>query len=105
MKQDSANINKICQPEFIKQNKPPADPNMGEISIRQYDDLFANVESTISYILQNKFCSPELEFKVDVFEKYVKDLINGLCESDDWKKSTSDQLTYLLKKPMHYLPE
>jgi hypothetical protein len=67
--------------------------------------LFDNIESIISYVIQNKFCDENLGFKVDAFEKYVKDLINGMCESDDWKKITGKQLDYILTKPFTYLPE
>jgi archaellum component FlaC len=67
--------------------------------------LFDDVESTISYVIQNKFCDKKLKFRVDVFEKYYKDLINGLCESEDWRKATSKQLDYILNKPATYLGE
>lgn len=66
-------------------------------------NVFDDVESTISYVLQNKFCSEDLTFRVDVFEKYVSNFINGLCESDDWKKVTGKQLDYILNKPATYL--
>jgi chromosome segregation ATPase len=70
------------------------------------DDLvkvFEDVEGTISYVLQNKFCSKDLTFRVDEFEKFVSNFINGLCESDDWKKVTGKQLDYILNKPATYL--
>jgi len=66
-------------------------------------NVFDDVESTISYVLQNKFCSKDLTFRVDVFEKFVSKFINGLCESDDWKKVTGKQLDYILNKPATYL--
>lgn len=66
-------------------------------------NVFDNLESTISYVLQNKFCSKDLTFRVDEFEKFVTKFINGLCESDDWKKVTGKQLDYILNKPATYL--
>jgi hypothetical protein len=66
-------------------------------------NVFDNVESTISYMLQNKFCSKDLTFRVDAFEKFVSKFITGLCESDDWKKVTGKQLDYILNKPATYL--
>jgi hypothetical protein len=70
---------------------------------RQVYTLIDDVESTLSYVLQNKFCDKDLKFSVDAFEKYIQDLINGLCESDDWKKITGLQLDYILNKPASYL--
>jgi len=66
-------------------------------------NVFDNLESTISYVLQNKFCSKDLTFRVDEFEKFMSKLFNGLCESEDWKKVTSHQLDYILNKPATYL--
>jgi len=66
-------------------------------------NIFDDLESTISYVLQNKFCSKNLTFRVDEFEKFMTDFINGLCESDDWKKVTGKQLDYILNKPATYL--
>lgn len=65
--------------------------------------VFDDIESTISYVLQNKFCSKDLVFSVDKFEKFMSDFINGLCESDDWKKVTGKHLDYILNKPASYL--
>jgi hypothetical protein len=65
--------------------------------------VFDDLESTISYVLQNKFCSKDLTFRVDEFEKFVSKFINGLCESEDWKKVTGKQLDYILNKPATYL--
>jgi len=70
---------------------------------RSLINLFDDIESTISYVLQNKFCSKDLTFRVDEFEKFVSKLINGLCESNDWKKVTGKQLDYILNKPATYL--
>lgn len=66
--------------------------------------LYSDLENVISYVIVNKFCDADLGFRVNVFEEYVKDLINGVCGSDDWKKSTSAHLSYLLMKPATYLP-
>lgn len=79
---------------------PALFPLRGELSA-----LFDDVESTISYVIQNNFCDKNLKFRVDLFEKYYKDLINGLCESDDWRNVTSKQLDYILNKPATYLGE
>lgn len=67
------------------------------------EQLFGNIEDLITYVITDKFCDEDLKFKIDEFEKFVKNMLNGLCESDDWKKVTGKQLDYLLQKPATYL--
>lgn len=42
------------------------------------EQLFEDVESVITHLIANKFCSPS-GFQIEVFEKFVKDLLYTTC--------------------------
>ena len=74
-------------------------PNNNKLLLKLHSDL----ENIISYVITNKFCV-DLELRIDLIEKYVKDLVNGVCGSDDWEKPTTTYLNYLLMKTFSYFP-
>jgi hypothetical protein len=108
-----SNGNDMFKHNFNAFGKPDRDSNGTNMfeHVRNYSGPLKNnivkvlddLESTISYVLQNKFCTKDLIFRVDEFEEFVSRFINGLCESDDWKKVTGKQLDYILNKPATYL--
>lgn len=69
------------------------------------DLLLGEIESVISYAVKNRFCTKDLQFKVDDFEKYAIALINSLCGDAAWARDYNIPVENTMRRAASFLPQ
>ena len=67
--------------------------------------IFDNIENVISHIIQNNFCVEGVGLDIGKIREYMIRVIEGICDSDDWKNTATSVIDYIISKPSVYLPD
>lgn len=72
-----------------------------------FKDMVYNIYSIIYFIVETNVCKDsntvaDINIKLDILEKRIVKGLYGLCDSNDWKKTTNAQISYILNKPLEF---